>query len=300
MIINPQNDYTDESIRILVRELKYLQIPLHYHLDHYELSYVNGPIGILLIGDKMLEFTGQHIILIPPRIPHTWLSFRNKDLPQTGTFRHISLQFNLEFFTNGLLLRKEMSNIRRLLVAAERIVYISDFRDASIIDDLFSLKLESDFKTYIKILEIFNRLGSIVNFDQVLDSRYEYKGNAKDKSSFDKIFKFLIENYTSRIKISEPAKMLGLNDTAFSHYFKKRTGKSFTDYINELRILEADALIRSTGKKISGICTECGFNNLSNFNRIYKNLLGATPAERRRRFKLNGGNAENNPMTPGH
>jgi AraC-like DNA-binding protein len=295
MIINPQNDYADESIRIVVRELKELNIPLHFHLNHYELSYVTGSAGILIIGDRMVEFGGKTLALIPPRIPHTWISFKSGDLNQKENYRYITLQFSFEFFTRGLLLRKEMSNIRKLLVAAERILFIPDFQDDSIINDMFSLKLESDFKTYIKILEIFNRLGSIVQFSQLLGSRYDYRGNAKDKSKFEKVFKYLLENYTRRIKVSEPAGILGLNDTAFSHYFKKRTGKSFTDYINELRLLEADALIRLTSKKISEICAECGFNNLSNFNRIYKNRIGETPADRRRKYRssarLNGNNS---------
>ncbi|HLF36015.1 MAG TPA: AraC family transcriptional regulator [Cyclobacteriaceae bacterium] len=286
MIINPQNDYADESIRIVVRELKELNIPLHFHLNHYELSYVTGRAGILIIGDRMLEFGGKTLVLIPPRIPHTWITFKSADLYHAENYRYITLQFSLEFFTKGLLLRKEMSNIRKLLVAAERILLMPDFQDDSIINDLFSLKLESDFKTYIKILEIFNRLGSIVQFNQLLGSRYDYRGNAKDKSKFEKVFTYLLENYTRRIKISEPAGILGLNDTAFSHYFKKRTGKSFTDYINELRLLEADALIKLTNKKISEVCAECGFNNLSNFNRIYKSRIGETPADRRRSHRL--------------
>jgi AraC-like DNA-binding protein len=283
MIIKQQFNSLDDSLRIGVSEKKSLDIPLHYHLSHYELTYIEGRKGILIFGDKIREFSSHDLVLIPPRIPHTWLSFRNRALENSTNFRFITLQFSPEFFTEDLLLRKEMYNIRRLLVAAEGSVIIKNLRDEIIKDDLYSLKLESDFKTYIKILEILNGLGLIVEFNQLLDSKYDYRGNLKDNAKFADVFGFILNNYTKRIKISEPATLLNLNDTAFSHYFKKRTGRSFTDYINELRLLEADSLILYSNKKISRICTDCGFNNLSNFNRIYKSWKGITPADRRRK-----------------
>ena len=89
-----------------------------------------------------------------------------------------------------------MSNIRRLLVAAERVVILKGINVNAIINELFNLKLESDFNTYIRILEIFNRLGMGVELSQLLESQYLYRGNRKDLAKFEKVFGYILGNYT--------------------------------------------------------------------------------------------------------
>ncbi len=285
MILQENHNHRDNSIHIGVSEEKHLKYPFHFHLDHYELTYIEGGSGILLAGDKVFEFTGNDILLIPPRIPHAWISYKSRELNGHNAYKVITIHFTLNYLTEGLLLRPEMANLRRLLVAAEQVAIIKKITDTEIIQNLFALKLESDFHTYIQILQLLDRLGSHRELGTLLNKKYRYRGNIKDQAKFALIFENILNNYTRRIKISVPAGIAGLNDTAFSHYFKKRTGNSFTDYINLLRLTEADALIKTSGKKIARICIECGFHNLSNFNRIYKSWQKVTPAERRRSVK---------------
>lgn len=281
-MILDNSDSTDPGILIGMGETKNLDIPFHYHLNHYELTYLEGGKGILLAGDVIGNFEDKSLLLIPPRIPHTWISYKNKELISENQFRFITIQFTLEYLTEGLLLRPEMANIRRLLVAAEKVAIINTSFENLMIKNLFDLKLEPDFNTYIRILELLNAMGAEKSLGQLMQSDFDYRGNEKDNRHFAEVFKHILTNYNKRIKISSPAGILGLNDTAFSHYFKKRTGKSFTEFINRLRLHEADALIRHTSKKIARISQECGFNNLSNFNRIYKSWKKMSPADNRR------------------
>ncbi len=284
MIIDRNKNKKDNSIHIGVTETRTLHAPFHYHLEHYELTFVEEGSGILMAGNRITEFQGNDIILIPPKIPHAWRSFKNKELNHLSHFRYITVHFTLNYLTEGLLLRPEMINIRRLLVAAEQVAILEKIENKTIIDLLFNLKLESDFTSYIQILELLNLLGSSRVLKQFLPKGYSYRGNKKDLAHFEKVFEYILDNYTQRIKISIPAGILSLNDTAFSHYFKKRTGQSFTDFINQLRLMEADALVKYSHKKIARICTECGFNNLSNFNRIYKSWKNMSPAESRKLY----------------
>jgi AraC-like DNA-binding protein len=282
VIIPNINSNSDTGIRIGMGEEMVLSNSFHYHLDHYELTYLDGGNGILLAGNVITSFEKKCLVLIPPRIPHSWISYKNKELNPGNQFRYITIQFTLEYLTEGLLMRPEMANIRRLLVAAEKVAILKNYDDNLLVKNLFGLKLEPDFSNYIRILELLNEMGSEKSLGQLIHSKYTYRGNAKDKKSFSDVFEFIFSQYTQRLKISTPAGILGLNDTAFSHFFKKRTGKSFTDFINLLRLHEADALIHYTTKKIARISQECGFNNLSNFNRIYKSWKKMSPADSRR------------------
>jgi AraC-like DNA-binding protein len=287
MILDNSNIANEAGIRIGMGETKTLEYPFHYHLHHYELTYIEGEIGILLAGNVISSFENKCLMLIPPRIPHTWISYKNKELNPNSQYRFITIQFTLDYLTEGLLLRPEMANIRRLLVAAEKVAILNESQEDILVQNLFDLKLEPDFSTYIRILELLNAMGTVKSLGQLIRTNYDYRGNEKDSRLFSEVFKYILSNYTRRIKISSPAGILDLNDTAFSHYFKKRTGKSFTDFINRLRLHEADALIRSTSKKIARISQECGFNNLSNFNRIYKSWKKMAPADSRRHIISN-------------
>ena len=282
MILDNSENTRNTGIQIGMGEGKSLEGPFHYHLDRYELTYIEGAKGLLLAGNVITGFEDKSLLLIPPRIPHTWISYKNKELNNGISYRYITIQFSLEYLTEGLLMRPEMANIRRLLVAAEKVAVINNPRESELIRNLFDLKLEPDFTTYIRILELLNAMGAENSLGQLVRSEYDYRGNEKDSRLFPEVFRYILSNYTKRIKISSPAGILEQNDTAFSHYFKKRTGKSFTDFINRLRLHEADALIKYTSKKIARISQECGFNNLSNFNRIYKSWKKMAPADSRR------------------
>ena len=287
MILQKSPNEGDTGIKIGMGELKTLEIPFHYHLDRYELTYVEGGKGLLLAGNQISGFENTSLLLIPPRIPHTWISYKSKDLAPDSQYRFITVQFTLEYLTEGLLMRPEMANIRRLLVAAEKIAVLNDPGESVMVRNLYDLKLEPDFSNYIRILEFLNTMGSEKSLGQLIRSDYDYRGNEKDSRLFTEVFRYILSNYNKRIKISSPAGILGQNDTAFSHYFKKRTGKSFTDFINRLRLHEAEALIRFSSKKIARISQECGFNNLSNFNRVYKGWKKMSPADSRRSIIVN-------------
>jgi len=93
------------------------------------------------------------------------------------------------------------------------------------------------------------------------------------------------ENYEKEIKLKDISDLIGMTEVAFSRFLKKRTGRNFIDSLNDIRLGHAARLLIDTTYSISEICTNCGFNNLSNFNRIFKKKKGCTPREFRENYK---------------
>ena len=100
----------------------------------------------------------------------------------------------------------------------------------------------------------------------------------------EKIYNFIREHYSKRIMLEEAAGLLNMSVPSFSRFIKQRTGKSFVDFLNEIRLGYATRMLIETNKSVSEICYECGFNNISNFNRTFKKKQNSTPSEFRTNF----------------
>lgn len=100
-----------------------------------------------------------------------------------------------------------------------------------------------------------------------------------------KVCEYIEENFQEQIKLSDVAQLVNMSDSAFSHFFKKKTGCSFIDYLNSVRIGKASKMLFDTTHSINEICYSCGFNNLSNFIRIFKKIKGSTPSEYRSKLQ---------------
>jgi AraC-like DNA-binding protein len=108
--------------------------------------------------------------------------------------------------------------------------------------------------------------------------------NAQEDPRMAKIYRFTTKNYNRRIALEEVASVAGMNVTAFCRYFRQKSGKTFAQFVNELRISYACKFLKHGNQKIGQISDEAGFDNLSNFNRQFKNLMGKSPSEYRELF----------------
>jgi AraC-like DNA-binding protein len=104
-----------------------------------------------------------------------------------------------------------------------------------------------------------------------------------------KIIQFLNTNYQRKIELEKVADIANLHPAAFCRFFKEKTGKSLSEYVNDMRIGYACRLLIEGKMSVSQISFQSGFNNLSNFNRTFKKHTGFTPTNYSQEFhkKLN-------------
>ena len=140
------------------------------------------------------------------------------------------------------------------------------------------------FKNLLRLVEILKIL-SLDKAARRLNAVNTVKNyNNNDTDRLDSIMLYLHENYQKRITLSEVAKLTNMSDASLMRFLKKWTGKTFIDNLNKIRVAEAVCRLTDTSDSISEICYRCGFNNLSNFNRVFKRRRGSTPTEYREKY----------------
>jgi AraC-like DNA-binding protein len=107
---------------------------------------------------------------------------------------------------------------------------------------------------------------------------------SSDSRRIQKVKTFIDQNYRYEIRLPQVADIAGMSPSAFSRFFKLHTGRNLSDYIIDLRLGYASRMLVDSTHSIAEISFNCGFNNLSNFNRIFKKRKGCSPSEFRENY----------------
>jgi AraC-like DNA-binding protein len=250
--------------------------PIHFHPE-YEINLVFSTSGKRFIGNSIEKYKNIDIALIGSNVMHAWTGES-----QQKNARVITLQFPRDFLGNKLIESSEMGSIRNLLDDSKHGVVFSGM-------SLLSLK-----KSIIRLTKTkgFNR---IVDFLLLLDEMSKSKYRVVDNDpafTTEKIVHrdirileicdYLKNNYQKKIRINGIADKMNMTASAFSHYFKKHTYRSFTDYLIDIRISRACQMLQGTDLSIAQVSERAGFNNISNFNKLFKIRKKTTPKEFRK------------------
>lgn len=251
--------------------------PVHYHPE-YELNLVFNSKGKRIIGDSIQDYHNMDMVLIGPNTPHAWTGENDHD-----DVRVITIQFQKDVLSDATLNRKLMAPIREMLAKSYRGIAFSQTTIFDLQKRIVQLSDKSGFDSFIELLSILYDLSISRNQKLLSSSSYVNKYEDTKSRRIKKVTDYIYENYSHSIKLKEVADLINMSETAFSHFFKKRTHRSFSDFVNDVRVGNAARLVVESEKSMAEIGYECGFNNLSNFNRIFKKKKGCTPSE----FKKN-------------
>lgn len=250
--------------------------PLHFHSD-FELNLVLGTQGKRLVGDSVEDFAEIDLILLGPNLPHAWKA------PTLQRTHVITLQFSDSFSENELIGKRLFAPIKKMLERSTQGIDFSPETRQRIADKLIALTKSQGFNTFLDFCSILYDLA--ISPQQRLLASTSYNTDTVIRESKSRRIKlaceYIEQNYMNSISLSDVAKLTNMSDSAFSHFFKKRTSRSFINFLNEIRIGHANKLLSETSHNISEICYMCGFSNISNFNRIFKKSAGISPSEYR-------------------
>jgi AraC-like DNA-binding protein len=193
------------------------------------------------------------------------------------------LQFPVDYFSEKQLRSPEFFGVYRLLSNSSRGLRFPIHTKEPVVRMLEKMYAENGLKRYILLIELLNFLGQ-TDFAPIASPSYAYAVNNNIDDRMVKIYEFSTQSYNRKISILEVASVAGMNTTAFCRYFRKKTGKTFAEFINELRISYACKLLRHGNQTVEFVCFESGFNNISNFNRQFKSEIGKSPSAYRKFF----------------
>jgi AraC-like DNA-binding protein len=252
----------------------------HFHPE-IEILLVTEGFGTKYLGDSINTYFPGDIVIIGSNTPHVWSSnadFLNPD--NNLTSGAICIQFMENFLGESFYSIPEYRNIRNFLNETYRgIQFVNKSREIleERIKDLASRVGMDRLIGLMKILDIMSGSRDIRYLSS--PSYTPIKINSEDKDRVEIIFRYVIKNYSKKITLEEIASMVNLTPHSFCRYFKSRTTKVFSSFVNEVRIGNACKMIIQKKYSITEVCFESGFNYLSNFNRQFKKIKGLTPSE---------------------
>ena len=261
--------------------------PWHFHSE-LELVYVLKSSGKRFVADSVEPFSEGDITLLGSNLPHFWKSEDPGNANNPMRVNAIVVQFHKDFFRDEINSYPEFHPIHELLKRAVRGIHFEPpvaEKLGRMLKRLLKLNGLERMLYFIKLLETMARTE---NYRILASKAYQLEEHRELNSRLDKIMHFITTNYQRKITQDEIASKIGMTSSAFCRYFKEKTGKSFIFFVNELRIGYACKLLFENHLSISQICFECGFNNLSNFNRMFKRQTGFTPGEYQQQFIIAG------------
>ena len=267
-----------DCFTIFTRNKSNFDFPLHYH-DDVELNFILNAKGAKrVIGDHIEEIGDYELALIGPNLQHAWFGDNFKE----NQITEITIQFHKDFLDDKFLMRNQLRFIRVMLEKSARGILFSTQTTRQLAPRIMELGKKQGFDSVLELMSILHDLSISRNYRLLSDITF----NNSDKLSYnsrriDKVMAYSRLNFHKPITLSEVARLTNMTESAFSRFFKLRTGITFIDSLIEIRLGHASRKLIETTESISEIAYNCGFNNISNFNRIFKKKKGCTPKELR-------------------
>lgn len=248
--------------------------PVHRH-NEFELNFLSNCQGARrVVGDSIETVENADLVLVGHGIEHGWLQHECAN----SVIREITIQFSEDLFGDIFLAKNQMSGIRRLLNESANGIAFSMATIWKVHSQLEKLTtMDSGFKGLLDFMALLNELAEIGDYRLLATSSFASVSPAYDSRRVQKVQEYINANYKEDIRLADLASLVGMTPTAFSRFFKLRTGKSISDYIIDIRLGHATRMLVDSTTSIAEICYDCGFNNISNFNRIFKKKKGQSP-----------------------
>lgn len=264
--------------------LKYIKTPWHFHPE-YELTLIAESRGKRFIGDHVENFTSGDLIFIGPNLPHFWKN-DSKYYKENSSLRvrAIVVHFLEDSFGKGFFDIPEMSAVKKTMKLSGRGIRINGKTKKIVTQKMELLLKQEGFERMNNLLTILD----IISHSKELTvlSSLGYKPYQKENlDRINTVYEYLLTNYKSDISLEKIAATVNLSPTAFCRFFKRSTGKTFSRVLNELRIGHACKKLMEESVTVSEACYESGYNNLSYFNRQFKEITKSSPLKYRKRFE---------------
>lgn len=255
--------------------------PIHFHPE-YEINFIFNAKGAKrTVGDHIDEIDNYELVMVGPNIYHGWEDYKNN--PEQ-TLHEITIQFPRNLFDSLLLNKNILEPIRELFKSAERGILFSTETAKKLESKLSALNSKSAFENFLNFQSLLYDLAVSKNQKNLTSLSFKENSNFYKNDKIEKIFNYIKMNLGDVIRLEDAASMVNMTVISFSRLIKQQAGKTFVEFVNELRIGIATRMLIETNESISEICFTCGFNNISNFNRIFKKNINCTPSEFRNNF----------------
>ena len=277
---------------------KGFEYPIHNHPE-FELTLVSGSAGTRIVGDSVLHYEDEDLVLIGPYLFHKW-DDEHKKGTEENPCRVITIQFDMQLFDKYFLSKKPFALIQTMLKISGRGIRFFGETQKEAKARMEKLTGLSGLESVTEFLLLLDLLSRSTEIDYLANTGFNVNLVQTNSKRLNAAYQYIITHFQeSSLKMSNVAAEINLGDSAFSHFFKKATNRSFSDYLIAMRIEYACKLLLESDEQISRVAFLAGFNNIANFNRMFKKAHHCTPIRFRKIYQEKSKFDWNKQLTPG-
>lgn len=275
--IIPTNN--NSCVQVYDRVKTEFSFPIHFHLE-YELTFIRNARGAKrVVGDHVGELDEYELVLVGSGLIHGWEDgSRKRVLP----IEEVTIQFRDNIFHTEMLQMSALKPVNMLLKSASRGVLFAQNDIKRLIPKIELLSKRSGYGALLELQSLLYDLATTCEFQLLTNLSFHEVSKVSVEESVTRLelmYTYLKENAHRRLMLDEVAHCFNMTGNSFSRFLRQHFGRSFVEILNEIRVAQASKSLISSSKSITDICYESGFNNVSNFNRIFKRKQKFTPSK---------------------
>lgn len=276
---------TDESFFAKAFDLPYFGTPWHFHPE-FELVLVEKSQGKRFVGNSVSDFMDGDLSLFGPNLPHLYKNPQHYYEKNSNLRAHsIVIHFLEESIGKDFLALPQSKKIKSLLELSQQGIDILGETRNIVVKKMRILLEAHGIDRLIMLIQILNLLADTKEY-KVISAPGIIGHNKLDTDRLDKIFQYILKNYHREIELEEVANLINMTRTSFCRFFKERTKRNFSSFLMDIRLDNAAKLLSTTTKSVSDVSFCCGYNNLSNFNRQFKDKFKTPPRQYRNSYEV--------------
>jgi AraC-like DNA-binding protein len=275
---------TLKSFSIRHDYLPYFYNQYHYHPE-VELLFIQEGTGTQFVGDSIQRFEGGDLLLIGSECPH-YLRSDNKYFSGDPNLyvSALVIHFNPSIFGKYFLSLLENRHIEQLLEKSKKGLRIIGVTKTRVTESMKEMMLTDKGNMILALYTLLDLLATSNEYELLGTRIMEGDNNDKETERINAIYNFSARHFKRKITIDEIAGVAHLSANSFCRYFKNKTKKNFSHFLNEIRVEYACKKIRENQLQVTQVCYEAGFNNFVNFNNAFKKITGKTPTQYAKQF----------------
>ena len=269
----------EDSFLVFDRVKDNFDFPIHYHPE-YEINFIQNGKGVKrVVGDHIEEIDDIELVLVGPNLYHGWEMNKCKN----KKIHEITIQFHNDLFTDSLLSRRIMASIKDMFNRSIHGILFSKKTANELAERIVKLSRLDGMDYFLEIISILQDMANSRN-QRILSTYTVDYDKFEDDDKMKVVYEYVQKNFSEKITLDDVSKVAVMSPVSFNRFIKKRTGKTFVNYLNDIRVGYAARWLVEKDSSISEIAFRTGFNNIANFNRIFKSLKKITPSQYRDEF----------------
>ena len=271
----------NDCFTIFSRKKKEITFPIHFH-EEFELNLILNAAGAKrIVGNHMETISDFELVLVGPNTIHGWLEHECR----SDEITEVTIQWHKDLLDDNFLGRNQLHFVKKMFDRSRRgLAFSKDTIDA-ISHRILSLDKKTGFDSVMELLSILHDLSISRNVVTLSDSAITTNPAIICTSRrIEQAFEFMNQNFSGSVTLADVSRIANMTEVGFSRFIRKRTGYTFVESLTDIRLSHATRMLVDTSRSIAEISYACGFNNLSNFNRVFKKKKNCTPKEFRENF----------------